>query len=68
MCALLTELTESKKQHSECQDEVKTTTASLFTKLIGTLIALKGGLLIPLSNKCSYGYINLKMVIKSKSN
>lgn len=41
MCALLTELTESKKQHSECQDEVKTT-ASLFTKLIGTLIALKG--------------------------
>lgn len=42
MCALLTELAESKKQHSECQDEVKTTTASLFTKLIGTLVALKG--------------------------
>lgn len=33
MCALLTELAESKKRHSECQDEVKTTAASLF-KLI----------------------------------
>lgn len=33
MCALARELTESQKQHSECQNEVKTT-ASLFTKLI----------------------------------
>lgn len=32
MCTLLTELTESKKQHSECQNEVKTTTASLLAK------------------------------------
>lgn len=33
MCALLTELAESKKQHSECQDEVKTTAASLFKQI-----------------------------------
>lgn len=33
MCALVKELTESKKQQSECQKEVKTT-ASLFTELI----------------------------------
>lgn len=52
MCTLLTELTESNKQHSECQNEVKTTTASLFTEL-------------PLI--FNYCYIYLKMGIKSES-
>lgn len=59
MCALVKELTESKKQLSECQKEVKTM-YSLFTKLIILMLAIRINVNCvkrTFDCKCSYCYI-----------